>query len=219
MNFQSGDEPKFYELTRWGASGEAPANTSLLSDTIGMIGQERSFANLPYECLFSVFYQSKLLISMPQGLKICKPEEVRQAFPEGTFGSPTESGTIAEAERLLGHRLPELLLNLYQEFDGFQAPTNAPFLLPVLNRPASGGESLVSYTQFFRSEPYFPAWLQRAVVLGDNGTGIAWFIRLEDENRLVRWDAEWEDYEIVKESLLESWIAERKLYESIEDDI
>ncbi len=145
--------------------------------------------------------------------------DVRRAFPQGTFGSPAAPETIAEAERLLGHQLPEPVRSLYLEFDGFQGPTNAHFLFPILDRPASGGESLVTYTKFFRSESYFPAWLQHALALGDNGTGATWFILLDQDNRLVRWDAEWEEYEVVEGSLLDAWIAERKLYGSIQAGI
>lgn len=38
-----------------------------------------------------------------------KANEVRQSFPEGAFGEPTEKETIAEAERLLEYQLPEPL--------------------------------------------------------------------------------------------------------------
>ena len=146
------------------------------------------------------------------------PEEVRLAFPEGVFGVSATPEAIATAERLLGHELPSQLRSLYIEFDGFRGPTNAPFLFPVLERPGPRGESLVTYTLFFRSEPYFPAWLQQAIVLGDNGTGAAWFMLLNEGCRIVRWDSEWEEYEAVTGSLLDAWRKEKEFYDSLRPD-
>jgi len=142
------------------------------------------------------------------------PEEVRTVFPEGTFGPPVTPEDMVEAERLLGHELPEQLRVLYMVFNGFQGPTNAPFFFPLLKQPGGRGESLVSYTRFFRSEGYFPEWVQHAIALGDNGTGVAWFMLVNEGNRLVRWDAEWDDYQTVDGSLLDAWSTEKKLYES-----
>jgi hypothetical protein len=146
------------------------------------------------------------------------PQQVRHAFPEGKFRPAASLGAIAEAERLLGHELPPQIKSLYLEFDGFKGPTDAPFLFPVLERPGGRGESLVTYTLFFRGEGYFPAWVQDAVVLGDNGTGAAWFILLKEESQLVRWDAEWEEYEPVEGSLLDAWYKEKAMYESLHPD-
>jgi hypothetical protein len=145
-------------------------------------------------------------------------QAVRDAFPEGVFGSPASEADIAKAERVLGHALPSELRSLYVEFDGFLGPTNAPFLFPVLARPNSGRESLASYTQFFRAEEGMPEWVQRAVVLGDNGTGTGWFLLLDEGNRLVRWDAEWEEYEVVDGGLLDEWRREKEFYESLGRD-
>ena len=144
-----------------------------------------------------------------------KPEDVRQAFANGVFRKPTTATVIAQVEQALGQALPEQLRRLYLEFDGFQGPTGANFLFPALERATPGSESLLTYTQFFRGEDYFPEWLQRAIAVGDNGTGTTWFMFLEEKERLVRWDAEWEEYEEVEGNLLDAWIAERKLYESV----
>jgi hypothetical protein len=148
-----------------------------------------------------------------------KPEDVRQAFAKGVFRKPATAAAIAQVEQALGHPLPDQIRGLYLEFDGFQGPTGANFLFPVLERATPGGESLLTYTQFFRSEDYFPEWLQHAVAVGDNGTGTTWFILLEEGERIVRWDAEWEEYEEVEGNLLDAWIAERKLYESVSSRI
>jgi hypothetical protein len=144
-----------------------------------------------------------------------KPEDVRQAFAKGVFRKPATAAAIAQVEQALGHPLPDQIRSLYLEFDGFHGPTGANFLFPVRERTPPGSESLLTYTQFFRSEDYFPEWLQHAVAVGDNGTGTTWFILLEEGERIVRWDAEWEEYEEVEGNLLDAWIAERKLYESV----
>lgn len=148
-----------------------------------------------------------------------KPEDVHRAFANGVFRGRAKAEALAQVEQALGHALPDQLHSLYLEFDGFQGPTDANFLFPVLERATPGSESLLTYTQFFRGEDYFPSWLQKAVAVGDNGTGTTWFILLEAPERLVRWDAEWEEYEEVEGSLLDAWIAERKLYESVSPDI
>ena len=144
-----------------------------------------------------------------------KPEEVRSAFPEGVFREAATGEELAEAERQLGHHLPSQLRELYLSFNGFQGPTNAPFLFPLLERPGPSGESLVTYTLFLRGEGYFPNWVQRAIAFGENGTGAAWLMIIDESDRLVRWDAEWEDYEAVDGSLLEAWKEEKALYDSL----
>jgi hypothetical protein len=144
--------------------------------------------------------------------------DVRRAFPDAIFAPPAKPEAIAEAERRLGHELPPQLRSLYVAFDGFLGPTNAPFLLPVLHPPRSGAESLTTYTEFFRAEDYMPDWLQRAIVCGDNGTGTGWFLLLDEGNRVVRWDAEWEEYESVEGNLLDDWCREKELYDSIRRD-
>ena len=141
--------------------------------------------------------------------------DVRRVFPQATFGAPACEADIAEAERLLGHPLPSDLRNLYLEFDGFLGPTDATFLYPVLIRPHPGGESLATYTQFFRTETGMPDWLTQAIAVGDYGTGTAWFILLNEGSRVVRWDAEWEEYESVEGSLLDEWIKAKEFYESL----
>jgi hypothetical protein len=146
-------------------------------------------------------------------------QDVRAAFPESTFGSAVSEAEIAEAERQLGNKLPGELRDLYLEFDGFLGPTAAPFLFPILRQPQAGGESLTTYTQFFRAEVGMPEWVQQAIVVGDNGTGTGWFILLSEGNRLVRWDAEWEEYEPVEGNLLDEWRREKAFYESLGRDV
>ena len=55
----------------------------------------------------------------------------------------------------------------------------------------------------------------RSGAVRNNGTGATWFMLLEEGERAVRWDAEWNEYEEVEGNLLDAWVAERKLYESV----
>ena len=143
------------------------------------------------------------------------PADVRRAFPEASFSSPASEATIAGAERQLGQPLPQFLRELYLEFDGFLGPTGSPFLFPVLTPPREGAETLTTYTQFFRTETGMPDWLKNAVVVGDDGTGMAWFVLLDENLKIVRWDAEWEEYEAVEDGLLEEWIRAKEHYDRL----
>jgi hypothetical protein len=145
-------------------------------------------------------------------------QDVQRAFPNATLGAPCAAASLAKAEARLGHAIPEQLRSLYLVFDGFLGPTNAPFLLPLLQPARAGAESLTSYTEFFRTEPGMPAWLQHAVVVGDNGTGTGWFVLLNEGNHVVRWDAEWEEFESVEGNLLDDWCREKAFYESLKRD-
>jgi hypothetical protein len=142
---------------------------------------------------------------------------VREAFDGRLFGPSVSTDQIAEAERVLGHELPPILRTLYGAFDGFAGPTNAPFMFPLLKGSAFSQESLVSFTLFLRGEDGFPVFLQRAVAVGDNGTGASWLILLDKPNEVVRWDAEWGDtYEVLEGPLLDVWCREKALYESLD---
>src|SRR5271168_4574213 len=103
-----------------------------------------------------------------------KTHNLRQLFPEGSFGIPCSEVQIVDAERALGHKLPPLLDELYRSFDGFTGPTNARFLYPLLVPPSAMATSLVAHTKFLRSETDFPPFLQRVVALGDTGVGPCW---------------------------------------------
>ena len=146
------------------------------------------------------------------------PQQVRDAFPESNYRVSASRLEITEAERLLGHDLPPQLKLLYSVFDGFDGPTDAPFLFPLLDRPAPRGESLVTYTLFLRGEGYFPTWVQNAVALGHDGTGTAWFFLLGLENQLVVWNTEWEEYEVVDGNLLDAWCKAKAMCELIDLD-
>jgi len=142
---------------------------------------------------------------------------VLKAFPEGTFGAALPPSALAAAEAALGHPLPAPVKELYLQFDGFLGPTNAQFFLSLLEPPGPMKESLVGFTLFLREEDYCPPWLQSAVAIGNNGTGAGWYVLLDDPSRVVRWSASWGDeYEPLDGSILEVWLREKDLYESID---
>jgi hypothetical protein len=138
--------------------------------------------------------------------------EVRALFPGEVFGAPCTDLEISSAELALGHNLPPILQDLYRAFDGFFGPTDAQFLYPLLKTTKPGKTSLVEYTRFLRSED-FPQFLQRAVAIGDTGTGPSWIIEIDRPERILWWDAEWGDeYEVVPGTLIDAWRRARDEY-------
>src|SRR5262245_60588132 len=103
--------------------------------------------------------------------------KVQQMFVGRQFGQPLSEHEIQLAEQELGHKLPQVLRELYAAFDGFAGPTNAPFFFPLRTTSSFSQESLVSYTLFLRGEDYFPEALRDAVAVGDFGGGSSWFIK------------------------------------------
>ena len=41
---------------------------------------------------------------------------------------------------------------------------------------------------------------------------------MNDGEKLVRWDAEWEDYEKVDASLIDAWCKEKEIYDSLDSE-
>ncbi len=144
------------------------------------------------------------------------PEQLRNSFPNGVFGAPVSAQVIAEVEAELGHALPQVLRDLYLDFDGFMGPLNTPFLFPLRERPNAMQESLLSFTRFLRDEDYCPPWLHRAVAIGGDGSGSAWFVLLESPDGAVRWEAEWgPEYEQLEGSLLDIWLSKKAALDSL----
>jgi hypothetical protein len=146
-------------------------------------------------------------------------DSVRTSLPACVFHPPASPDAVASAEQALGHPLPAPLRDLYSAFDGFEGPTNAPFMYPLLRAPSPMGAALVPYTQFLRLECADVKWLHRAVAVGGEGVGPSWFILLDDPETIVQWDAEWGDeYEVCSGTLLDVWIKSNALYASLLGD-
>ena len=145
---------------------------------------------------------------------------VRAAFAEFPAGAPCTEDEIALAERKLGHPLPPSIRDLYREMNGFVGPTAAQFLYPLLDDAADSSRvSLVGHTLFLRSEDHFPAFLAKAIAVGDDGTGSAWLIFLGQPHRVALWDAEWGDeFEWLEGGLLDVWLQAKEMYEAIRKD-
>lgn len=136
------------------------------------------------------------------------PQQIRKHFEGFPFGAACTPADIAKAEEQLGHPLPPLLTELYLNFDGFAGPTDAAFFYPLT--------SLVKYTLFLRTEDYFPRFLQRAVAIGDYGTGPYWVILIDAPDKILEWDAEWgDDYETLEGTLVDVWKDRKEWYEKV----
>src|SRR5262245_12006473 len=142
-------------------------------------------------------------------------DEVRSMFAGHSFGAPCTEADIRRAEAALGEPLPPVLRELYLAFDGFLGSTNAGFF-----RPLFGREGLVELNRFFRGDALFPQELvSRCVFFGDNGCGPLWGFKRELPGKVIQWDAEWgEDFEVVGDSPLDVWRAEKQAYDSLGEE-
>ena len=143
--------------------------------------------------------------------------DVRMAFADYRIGRPCTGEEIARAQKQLGHPLPPLVRELYEEINGFLGPTDAPFFFPLLDEPGnSARQSLVGYTLFLRSEDYFPSFLANAVAVGDDGTGPMWLVFLDQPQRVALWDPEWGDgVEWLEGGLFDVWLKAKATYDAI----
>lgn len=146
--------------------------------------------------------------------------DVRTAFAVYPAGLPCTEEEIAFAEKKLGHPLPSAVRDLYRAMNGFLGPTESRFLYPLLDAAAdSSGTSLVGHTLFLRSEDYFPDFLAKAIAVGDDGTGPAWLVFLDQPDKVALWDAEWGDeFEWLEGSLLDVWLKAKEMYDAIRTD-
>jgi cell wall assembly regulator SMI1 len=141
-----------------------------------------------------------------------QPDEVRLLFAAYSFGPPCPETDIRRAEAALGESFPLAIRELYLAFDGFRGPTNAAFFWPLF-----GQEGLVEMNQFYRGDDLFPQELvSKCLFFGDNGCGPQWGIKQDLPGKIIQWDAEWgPDFEVVGDSLLQVWGAEKQLYDSL----
>jgi hypothetical protein len=138
--------------------------------------------------------------------------EVRKLFVGHRFGAPSTEADLRRAEAVLGEPLPPDLRQLYLAFDGFLGPTDAAFFWPLFGR-----EGLIELNQFYRDDELFPQELvSRCLFFGDNGCGPQWGFKRDQPGKVIQWDAEWgADFEVVGDSPLEVWRAEKQFYDSL----
>jgi hypothetical protein len=139
-------------------------------------------------------------------------DDVRGLFPGHSFGAPRTEADIGRAEAALGELLPPVLRELYLAFDGFLGPTSAAFFWPLFGR-----EGLVETNQFYRGDDLFPQELvSLCLFFGDNGCGPQWGFKRDLPGKVIRWDAGWgAGFEVVGDSPLEVWRAEKQGYDSL----
>jgi len=132
------------------------------------------------------------------------PSLVRATLAEASFNDPCLDSDFTEAERRLGHALPEGLRALYRDFDGFRDSTDAPFFYPLLRPRSASSTSLVEQAEFLRGEDYFPAFVHDAVPIGIDGGGNYWLCFCDGTERIAQWRPSWGN-DLEPEPLLESW--------------
>ena len=139
-------------------------------------------------------------------------DEIQTMFAGHSFGSPCTEADIGRAEAAIGERFPPMLRELYLAFDGFRGSTNAAFFWPLF-----GPEGLIEMNEFFRGDDLFPQELVlKCLFFGDNGCGPQWGFKQDLPGKVIQWDAEWgNDFEVVGDSPLEVWRAEKQSYDSL----
>jgi SMI1 / KNR4 family (SUKH-1) len=147
-----------------------------------------------------------------EGHLMGQADEVRSMFAGRHFGPASCEADLRRAEALLGEPLPESLRKLYLSFDGFLGPTDAGFLWSLFEE-----EGLVAMNQFYRGDELFPQGLvTKCLFFGDNGCGPQWGFKRDLPGKVIRWDASWgTDFEIVADTPLEAWRAEKRLYDDL----
>jgi SMI1 / KNR4 family (SUKH-1) len=139
-------------------------------------------------------------------------DEVRTLFADYRFGPPCTDSNIQSAEAALGEPLPPVLRDLYLAFDGFRGPTNERFLWPLF-----GPEGLVAMNHFFRGDETFPQEVvSQCLFFGDYGLGPLWAIKRDLPGKVIKWDGEWDDFEVAGDSPLDVWRRQKEWFESLE---
>lgn len=91
---------------------------------------------------------------------------IRSVMKVLQFFPPPDPEMIARVEQELGVSFPDWLRRVYEACNGFTGPTNVGYLWRL-----DGREGVLEFTQFLRASEWSPAWLERAIVFGDNGSG------------------------------------------------
>src|SRR5206468_2065299 len=97
---------------------------------------------------------------------------------------PCSEEQLARAESLLGAPIPRMLRDLYSAFDGFEGPTNAPFLWPLFERQRGQG-ALVEMNRFLRTDDFPEPLMSQCLFYGDAGTGPFWGIKHDLPGKVI----------------------------------
>jgi len=134
------------------------------------------------------------------------------AFPHG---SPIQEAEIREAEKALGHAVPEELLSIYRVANGFRGPTNAAFLYPLLSPQAFNDQTAVVLTLGLRTEAIAPGIWDRAVNFGDPGMMPCWGIEVDSGKLFEWWPEDGNEVTYLGGSILQLWNRKQAWYDEI----
>jgi hypothetical protein len=107
-------------------------------------------------------------------------ERIVAEFPQLRFEPPATLAQIEAAEAGLGRRLPSILRALYLRFNGLWAPSNVPYLAPLV----VDNEGSVFYTKYLQRE--FPdAGLEKFVFFGASTQQVCWAIARDGSPQFI----------------------------------
>ncbi|MCA0870711.1 SMI1/KNR4 family protein [Seohaeicola saemankumensis] len=142
---------------------------------------------------------------------------LKEAFPNGRFVEPASRETIRQTEAKLGVTLPEALVALYLETDGFREPLgNAKYLLSLEKEDKIG--SLISTTRFWWNEwpdlmPDAPD-LRPYVFFGSSSSDEAWGIRCEAPHNIIAYHHSMgSEFEEVGRDIVQLYLDDIQTYE------
>jgi hypothetical protein len=139
--------------------------------------------------------------------------KLREAFPNGRFGSPVTAAYIQQAEALLRIKLPAPLREAYLECDGFREPLgNAKYLLSLLEEDFIG--SLVTITKFYWQDYWDLTGmdLRPFVFFGSSSCDHAWGMRIGAPHSIIAYHHSMEDsFEEAGEGLIEVYLKDHAL--------
>ncbi len=146
-------------------------------------------------------------------------EKVKAEFPDAAFRRPCSDDDIRRANAALGAPLPAILEEFYRAFNGFRGPTNAAFFWQLF-ASKKNPTGLVEMNRFFRDnvdDPFPREIVSQCLFFGDDGIGAQWGFKKNQQGKIIKWDARWgSEVEVVGESPLEAWLAEKAIYDEME---
>jgi hypothetical protein len=140
--------------------------------------------------------------------------EIRSVLEVTAFNPAPEQSLIDDVERSLGVQLPQWLRAVYRSCNGFQGPTGTNYLYPL-----DGHDGVLEFTLFLRKEEWAPAWIERAIIFGDNGVGgsiITHWVALD--GRLIEWCiGDGDRYALVENDLFALWKREQERWDAVRE--
>jgi hypothetical protein len=140
--------------------------------------------------------------------------KIRSVMKVKEFNPPAPEALIDSVERGLGVNFPNWLKEIYLACDGFTGPTGVGYLHQL-----DGQNGVLEFTQFLREEPWWPDWLDRAIIFSDNGLGgsitVHWGVL---DGQLIEWcygDAD--NYIVLDLDIYQLWAREQKHWDRLDE--